>query len=552
MNLKRIFILFSLVVSYQVQAQEGELPEEQILIQKDKKIVLPEVGKPLEKVTISLKPLPKVKQKYSYREFSLLLPLLDPKLNPPALKNEPEAPVKEGFVRLGAGNYASTLLDAFYNSGKQKDYAYGVFLKHQASTNGPVSNSGYSNNEAGAYGKYFTPGFTLGGGLTYGRGRYNFYGYDQEKFKGRNTDSIKQVIQQVWFHLDLENIKKNKPVNYRAGLGIGNISDRFKASESEIMLDFDGKYRIGDSSSIRLFSDLSLLKRTDSSSVNRSLWRIEPVYRFGYKGFQINAGFQVSVANEPELKEEGLSKSKSTFHIHPQLGIQQNIFESKLVAFAGVKGGMNKRTLRSSLDANPFLAPNVYLRHENQLFNFYLGVKGQYKGQVQYRTQVSFEKLNQQAFFINGEERREQFEIVYDSNSTRRFTWETEVVYDIGSKTRAGFRYAFIKYGLGTLKEPWHAPNSVVTLFGRQAISEKIMLSGEFYYMGGLRGLNPETAETEKLKGLADLNLKGEYFFKKRYSGFVSVHNLLNNRNQRFLYYPTQGFRVMVGATAVF
>jgi hypothetical protein len=78
------------------------------------------------------------------------------------------------------------------------------------------------------------------------------------------------------------------------------------------------------------------------------------------------------------------------------------------------------------------------------------------------------------------------------------------------------------------------------------------MLSGEFYYMGGLRGLNPETAETEKLKGLADLNLKGEYFFKKRYSGFVSVHNLLNNRNQRFLYYPTQGFRVMVGATAVF
>jgi hypothetical protein len=78
------------------------------------------------------------------------------------------------------------------------------------------------------------------------------------------------------------------------------------------------------------------------------------------------------------------------------------------------------------------------------------------------------------------------------------------------------------------------------------------MLSGEFYYMGGLRGFNWKTAETEKLKGLADFNLKGEYFFKKRYSAFLSVHNLLNNKNQRYLYYPTQGLRIMVGASVVF
>ncbi|HOY94883.1 MAG TPA: hypothetical protein PK509_04040 [Catalimonadaceae bacterium] len=551
--MKKILFLFCIVLSFQATAQEGELPAEEIYVIKNKKNILPEVGKPQEKVTLSLKPLPKVKQKYTYKEFSLLLPLLDPKLNPPVLKTEKEESAKEGYLRLGAGNYGSTLLDAFYNSGRQKDYAYGVFLNHQASANGPVSKSGYSNNEAGAYGRYFTPNFTLGGGLAYNRGRYNFYGFDRDSSNELSSDSTKQIIQSVWFNLGLENNKKNKPVSYKAGLGIGNISDRFKASESEISLDFNGRYKIKDSSSVDVMTDLSLVKRTDSSSVNRSLWRIEPVYRFGFKGFQVHAGIQVSVANEPEVQETGAySGSKSSFHIHPILGLQQNIFESKLIAFAGVRGGMNKRTLRSTLEANPFLAPDVYLRHENQLFNFYLGLKGQMKGQWNYRTQISIEKLNQQAFFVNSEERQEQFEVVYDSSSTRRFTWETEAIYDLGTKTRAGIRYAFIKYGLDKLNEPWHAPNSVLTIFGRQQISEKIMLSGEFYYMGGLRGFNWKTAETEKLKGLADFNLKGEYFFKKRYSAFLSVHNLLNNKNQRFLYYPTQGLRIMVGASVVF
>ena len=78
--MKKILFLFCIVLSFQAAAQEGELPEEYFTIVKNKKNVLPEVAKPQEKVTLSLKPLPKVKQKYTYKEFSLLLPLLDPKL----------------------------------------------------------------------------------------------------------------------------------------------------------------------------------------------------------------------------------------------------------------------------------------------------------------------------------------------------------------------------------------------------------------------------------------------------------------------------------------
>ena len=409
--MRKLLILTALFWSQAAFAQEGELPDEQILIQKDKKIVLPEVSKPQEKVTLTLKPLPKMKQKYSYKDFVLTLPPLDPKLKAPIFRNEPEPSVKQGFVKVGFGNYGSTLFDAYYNSGREKDYAYGFLVKHNASVNGPVDHSGFSTNEAAAYGKYFMPSFTLTGGLNYTRSRYNFYGYDQDKDPERNQDTVRQLFQSIGFQLQLEKNQKNKPWNYLVGMGVSNIADHYNAKESEIGFNFYGRYKIRDSSSITLFSDLSLAKRADSTTQNRSLWRFRPLYNFSLKGFSIQAGFQFAIDGEPEL--QGLKYvSKTRVHLYPHLVLQQQLAGPALVAYAGLEGGMVKQTLRTHLAINPFLAPNVYLRHENQLLNFYLGLKGNVKDKLQYHSSVSFESLDNQAFYLNDPSRREKFVLV--------------------------------------------------------------------------------------------------------------------------------------------
>ena len=552
--LKSLLPLVLIFFSLQVFAQEGELPEEQILIQKDRKIVLPELGKPQEKVLNTLKPLPRVAQKYSYREFGLVLPLIDPKIQAPAFRPEKEAEVKQGYLRLGAGNYGSTALDAWYNSGRSKDFSYGINLHHLASANGPVANSGFSNNLLGLNASYFTPSFTLSGQLQYKRDRYNFFGYDQERFKNRNQDTTRQVFNSVWFRMDLaKRMKEKDNFSWNAGLGLGNIADRFKASESEVLLDFNGSYRLGDSASIRLFSDFSLLKRSDSSSQNRALWRLQPQYHFGFKGFQLDAGLQLSFASEPVLQKNGSFKENSAFHIHPRLNAELALAEEKLQAFAGISGGINRRSLRSHAEQNPFLMADVYLRHENQLMDIFFGLKGQMKGMFQYHSKLSFEKLGQQAFYLNADSvSREKFRIVYDSASTRRFSWETEAVYDPGKGNRAGLRFVYYGYNTSSLKEAWHLPSTVLTLFGSVPASDDLILSGEFFLMGGIKGQNPANLKTENLPAMADLNLRGEYRFKKKFSAFLAANNLLNNKNPRFLFYPAQGLRIMLGCSVIF
>lgn len=549
-----ILILFLSLFARPVFSQDGELPEEQILIQKDRKIVLPERPGPEEKINLNLKPLPKAAQKFTYRDFGINLPPVDPRIQSPVFYPAPEARVKQGFVRLAAGNYGSSELDAWYNSGRQKDFAYGLNLRHMASANGPVANSGFSNNALGANCIYFTPSFTLDGNLRYNRDRYNFYGYDQEKSPNRKADSTRQLFHSVWFRLNLNAREKEKAkLHWKGGLSIGNLSDAFRASESEVLLDAAGRYRLSDSSSLNLFTDFSLLKRSDSVDQNRALWRLQPEYKFRIRGFRIDAGFQLSLVSEPILQKNNSFLNESSFHIHPRLNMELALAEEKLKAFAGISGGMNRNSLRSHVEQNPFLMADVYLRHENQLLSIFLGFRGAHKGILQYHSKFAFDKINHLAFYQNTDTLvREKFRIVYDSGATRRVTWETEAVYDPGKGSRAGIRFVYHGYNLSGPGEAWHLPRTRATVFGSLPLAENLSLAAEFFYIGGVRARNPRSLLTEKLPGIADLNLKCEYRFKTNFSAFLSLHNILNNKNPRFLYYPGQGFRLMVGGSALF
>jgi hypothetical protein len=535
-------------------AQEGELPEEQILIQKERKIVLPEMQKPQEKVINTLKPLPKVTQAYNYREFGLSLPLIDPKIQSPVFNPGMESLVNQGFLRVGFGNYGSTSIDGWYNSGRKKDFAYGVNLHHLASANGPVSNSGFSNNAINLNGMYFTPGFTLDGNLRYRRDRYNFFGYNQERYTTRPADSTRQLFNNLWFQLNLQSKAKDKEkLVWRGGLGLGNLADAYKAAETEVLLDAEGRYRLSDSSSITLFTDFSLMKRSDSSAQNRALWRLHPSYHFAIDNFRMDAGFLMALRSEPELQKNGNFSAGSGFHLFPKLKLEYDILDEKLKVFAGVSGGVNRKSLRSHLEVNPFLMPDVYLRHENQLLDLQLGLKGSWNGVFYYSSRFSYEKLNQQAFYANSDSiQREKFRIVYDSATTRRFTLETEAIYDPGKGSRAGVRFSYFGYQLNSLKAAWHLPRTQLLVFGALPLAENLGLSTEFFLLGGIRALNPVSSSTEILSPIADLNIKGEYRIKKRYSAFLSAQNILNNKNPRYLFYPNQGFRILIGGSVIF
>ncbi|MBK9015757.1 MAG: hypothetical protein IPM82_17780 [Saprospiraceae bacterium] len=55
-----------------------------------------------------------------------------------------------------------------------------------------------------------------------------------------------------------------------------------------------------------------------------------------------------------------------------------------------------------------------------------------------------------------------------------------------------------------------------------------------------------------ELNALYDVSVGGEYWFVKKFGAFLEVNNLLNNKRQRWIYYPTYGINVLGGITARF
>ena len=67
-------------------------------------------------------------------------------------------------------------------------------------------------------------------------------------------------------------------------------------------------------------------------------------------------------------------------------------------------------------------------------------------------------------------------------------------------------------------------------------------------------GLHYKLADgtSDNLNSLFDLSLGAEYLFTENIGAFFDVNNLLDNKRQRWRYYPTYGLNVMLGLTARF
>ena len=61
-----------------------------------------------------------------------------------------------------------------------------------------------------------------------------------------------------------------------------------------------------------------------------------------------------------------------------------------------------------------------------------------------------------------------------------------------------------------------------------------------------------EEGDRVKSQALLDLSIGGSYYFTKNVGAFLDINNLLNNKRERWLDYPTVGLNFLAGIVARF
>ncbi len=534
----------TIAVNAQQWGESRQLEDANVIIEKDRTIELPKANRKFEQAPpVPVKSDEGQNLNYDFKNLNFRLSTVDPQIRVFTIKEEPLDKLYGNYVKLGLGNYATSYAELFSNNKRNENLSAGVHFRHLSSLRGPVDgkNSATASNELSAFGKYFSKPVTFSGGIKYHRDKYHFYGYDPAAEVSKDT--LKQVFNGLVLNLDMQDNFIDSDISVKLNTNFRLLGDSFDAREQQFNMNFNLGYRLSDEMSADVESDLLLSNYKNIGSINRSLFRIKPSFTFQIDElFTVQAGFNVVYENDTTRNKENVK-----FYPFARADYQ---LTNNIQLYGRIGGDMIANTLYSFTRENPYISQNVGLLHTNKTMEISGGIKGNLLKELAFDAGFSLGSYRAMPFYINDPSDTTKFNIIYDQEGVTQFNLFTELILNPSEVFRVSFRGDYFGYDTQQFQEAWHKPKYKVGLSGYYNIYNKIAVTSDLYFMGGMKGLMKD--QVIKLDSFADLNLKFDYLFSDRFAAFLSFNNILGKNYQLYLNYPSQGLLVMGGISYAF
>lgn len=530
----------------------GGVQDQEFVIRKDRVLTLPNQPRVYEK-------LPVLPQPKGLSDFNYTVNFYELDLPPVQLKAEPVqktyrrdiADRYPGFLKAGYGNFASPLLEARLMATEVYDWNYSFNLKHQSFGKGPIlgEESKESHTNLGGNASYFLDQIEVFGGLEWAQDSYSFYGIDTSVINDPNlefTGIQGNVFQTIRLHAGIRDIEKVGPISYQGKVHFQNFQDSYLAKETEIALQGEAVFRPSDdwTGSVNL-SFFNTNPEDRDYDVSRNYFAIRPRVVYRLDAFQFTAGLNLISEND------SVPGKSSDFRIFPLLKASYQ-FADEFGFFGEFSGDVIRNTYYSFAMENPFIGPSAQLLNTINNYKVAGGIEGTVQNTVDYRAGIDVSRFNQMHFFVNSGADTSRFELVYDDRVTV-FNINAELGVRVNEFYRLSSRLDLFQYDMNLQEEAWHRPTWQVGINNQLLPLDGLLIQANLNFMGGIKARtitsNPEVPfSSEKLKTIADLQLKADYQITEKIGVFVEGNNLLNGQNVRWLNYPVRGVQLIGGA----
>lgn len=527
------------IVSYGQQKKEGTIQNEEFVTEKVRKIeVQPTMSRSFE----ALNEVPDYskdhKVDYDFaidKPQSLLLPSIKTNIIGPRtgeeLKSLYGAKAKNS-IKIGAGNYGHTLLNGHFGYNPTEKESRGIYINHDANSNGPTDNafSSRSENEVKVYSQSLWSKALLKGALDYRRTATNFYG--KESFPANTPEDAYGVhYDQLKFNGDIYSATEGKKFSYQAGTEFSSLSGNLAPKEWLFKNYVRSSYAISSGLALRVNGEAILSNFTSNTSTNRQFFRLQPSISYDVLP-RLNLVAGLNAVQDDELR----------LYPNVQVRYRANDF---IRLFAGLEGNTQFNSYHSSLQINPWLTQAVTLQNTQQKWMVSGGLMGSNERNVSYELKASYGDYTKMAFFTSSAADLSQFDITYSNADVAISVLDLQanVKMSITDKIQSDLNVQYTNYAnLGNLLYAYHRPNIQIALKNTIKVLPKFNVLPELYYLGGLYGFNPRTQKASTLENILDINVKGEYAITEKFTTSLSANNILGKNYQRYLFYPTQGF----------
>jgi len=467
-------------------------------------------------------------------------------IKPVKIKDDSVKKLYHGYVKGGYGNYNNYYGEVMYNALRSKEFDAGVHYRHRSAT-GKIKNYGYpgwSDNLFELFGKKFMEFSTLDASFSYQRLVHHFYGYDSPPYifsKSETRHRFQDFNGRAGFGSNYR--AASDKIDYHIGLSYYNFADNYQSAENNFGLtgfaakDFDGHYA-------KLSAVVNLTEHNQPviGKESRTFISLQPRYSFVTALINFDAGANA----EAEFGDV------NRYHLYPYIKAKYQLIDDAVSVFAELKGNMEQNRFRSLSLENPFLDDNPFIRNTNNKFDVGGGINARLDRNLKAVILASFQRKLNEPFFENLTNTASpvSFKVVYYDVNV--FNVHGEIIYEHNKILNLCVKADYQKFSNANDDIFWHKPVMKITLTGGYNIGDKILIKTDWFYNSQVYAKSDEPIGFTTIKGWLDLNLGGEYIYKKNLSLFVKLNNIGSVRYSRWYQYPNYRFNVMGGLTYSF
>ncbi len=477
---------------------------------------------------------------YSVPSQNLFFPYVAGSLRPLALNPQFENPwKKDGFVKLGFGNYSAPYAEAGLAFGDGVNSSVGIHVKHQ-SFKGNLPEQKFAQTSADINGVFnIGENNELSGKAYFDNMRVRAYGVRNvaasiDPFAGVNKDSLGLHYGTYGIKLQLRNKQQNVAgIDYSPSVSINYFTDNWKAHESNFILDVPVSKNIDENFSFGLgfTGDITSYKSLDTS-FNNNIFYVKPYVAYKSDNFKLRAGINPSWDN-------------SKFRWLPDIQAEAKIPDQRFVVLAGYSSYYEKNTFKSLVDFNPWIYQpyNLQNTRANEIFG---GLKGSAGSHLTYEAKLSYITFYGHPLFLNDSVLGNRFYTAYEPKM-KDLRIHGELGYKVAETFSVLAGMSINQYSnLDENQKAWGLLPLELNASMRWRVIPSVLVKSDLNFWSG--GWSQDASQNAiKMKSVADWNAGVEWNVYKNWNLWLQCNNIFNNKYQRWSQYQTLGTQIVGG-----
>ena len=369
------------------------------------------------------------------------------------------------------------------------------------------------------------------------------YGYNHSLYTFKK-DSVRQQFQDLVLTGGVRNTTSGEyGISYNPNITVINFTNKNKVNESTVIANAPITKTFGDAFMLKIDAKADITSYTTKNlasniKFSNNVFQIAPSIAISSPRFSINAGIVPTWNN-------GL------FVWLPNVFAEAQVKEKIFLIQAGWIGRYTKNTYRNLTALNPFLTTIPFQKNTKEI-EYYGGIKATVGKHFSFNLKGGIVSFNDMPLFINDTATDNKAFNISNEKSVQSLRIHGDLSFINQDKFTLTAGLTFNGYTLlQSNAKAWNTVPMEITSSLRWGAFKQVLLKADLYAFSGGNYLTKGN-KAQSFSGGTDISVGAEFKVNNRFSAWIDINNIANQKYQRWHAYEVYGLNVLGGIRVSF